>query len=290
MVSPVGSEEPRRGGPRLCLLFLLLTVLLPGGSVAQRSQTVFPRSHVLPVFLAGPREPVASGSLLAVSRNPNRFGPGVEAEVSLGNSLPLLLVLGDDPARPFLLGLEAAVYARFGLQILERELIATDWLFTVPMVWMRPGGWVRFRYYHSSSHLGDEYSRRFDDRGVDFSRDAVDFFAYSGLGEGGGVYGGVRFGYNVKPEESRRWVIRGGAQKEWPEEGQTLRPWVAADVEWDQDAGNPRLDVRMGTWLPVVDGRRRVRLSLGILLGPSPLGQFHGKPTLQTSVGLSGRL
>ena len=63
------------------------------------------------------------------------------------------------------MGIEAAAFARFGLQVLGRELIATDWVFAVPVVWHRAGGWIRFRYYHTSSHMGDEYARRFEDPG-----------------------------------------------------------------------------------------------------------------------------
>ncbi len=208
----------------------------------------------------------------------------------MGHSLPVFLWTGEDPDRPLVVGIEAGVYARFGLQVLERELVATDWYFAVPAVWYRNGGWIRFRYFHSSSHMGDEYARRFDDPGVNFSRDAADLFLFSEISEEVGAYGGVRFGYNVKPEESRRWVVRGGVQREWPEAGQPLRPYLAGDLEWDENAKDPRLDLRVGMWLPQREGRRSLRLNLGFLTGPSPLGQFQGGRTTQISFGLFGHL
>lgn len=250
---------------------------------------LFPDGKPLPRLLAGPREPVTSASLLGLTENPNEFGNGVEAEVSLGHALSVFAFSGGGPADGVLVGMEAGVFARFGLQVLERELIASDWMFAVPVVWLRDGGWIRFRYYHSSSHLGDEYSRRFDDRGEDFSRDAMELIGLVQIHPRLGLYGGVRFAHNVKPEESRRWVLRGGVQWEASDRGGVFQPLLAADVEWDEDAGpDPRLELKVGAWLPPVNGRRSVQLALGSLTGPSPLGQFQGEPATQVFLGLFG--
>ena len=86
-------------------------------------------------------------------------------EVSIGTTLPILLLSDGLGSGPVVVSIEAAAFARFGLQVLERELIAADWIFAVPVVLHRDGGWFRFRYYHTSSHMGDEYARRFDDSG-----------------------------------------------------------------------------------------------------------------------------
>jgi hypothetical protein len=280
----VGSVRPAA----LLFSFLGLTASCLHG---QQPTELFPERSLLPRLLAGVREPVTSASLLGVVRNPNEFGAGMEAEVSLGSGLPVVVFRHRNERSHVAVGIEASVYARFGLQIRERELIATDWIFTVPVVWHRGWGWARFRYYHASSHIGDEYSRRFGDQGVNFSRDAADALAYYQAAERVGLYGGLRFAYNVKPEESRRWVLRAGGQWEEAEAGRLLRPFVAVDVEWDQDAGpDPRLSVNAGSWLLPLEGRRAVRLVLGFLVGPSPLGQFQGERTTQLTLGLVGHL
>jgi hypothetical protein len=248
----------------------------------------FPQSPSFHRFLAGPRDPVSSANVLGVLHNPNQHGDGVEVEVSLGHALPVLLLNGGGE-NPVLVGIEAGAFARFGLQVLERELINTDWIFTVPALWPREWGWVRFRYYHASSHMGDEYARRFEDSGVNFSRDAADLFALYRATPLLEVYGGIRFGYNVHPEESGRWVLRGGVEVEAPEAGQSLLPYVAADLEWDEDtAPDARLDVRAGFWLPPVADERILQLALGFLTGPSPLGQFQLGSTTQISLTLQG--
>ena len=165
-------------------------------------------------------------------------------------------------------------------------MVATDWIFAVPVLWHHNNGWTRFRYYHSSSHMGDEYNRRFGDPGINFSRDAVDIFLFRRPRAGLGAWVGARYGYNVHPQEDERWVLRAGSQVEgWLDIGRLL-PFLAADLEWDQEAGmKPRTEVRIGTWLPRIEGRRAMRLSLVVLTGPSPLGQFGFRPT--TQVGLS---
>jgi hypothetical protein len=272
-------------------LALLVWILGLSASCVQGQQTteLFPERSLLPRLLVGAREPVTSASLLGVVRSPNELGVGPEAEVSLGGVLPVVVFGQREGPSHVTVGIEAAVYARFGLQILERELIATDWIFAVPVVWHRRWGWARFRYYHSSSHLGDEYSRRWGEPGVDFSRDAADLLAFYKAPAGVGFFGGLRFAYNVKPEDSRRWVVRGGGQWEAAEAGHLFRPFVAVDLEWDQDAGgDPRFSLNGGSWLWPVEGHRALRLVLGLLAGPSPLGQFQGERTTQFSLGLVG--
>lgn len=244
----------------------------------------------MPTLLAGPRNPVTSASLYYVGPNANAHGRGVEAEVSIGSTLPVLAFSAADRQSPVILGIEAAAFARFGLQVLERELIASDWLFAVPLVWHRSGGWIRFRYFHTSSHMGDEYARRFENTGIDYSRDAVELLSFHALSDRVGVYGGVRFSYNVHPEDSKRWIVRAGGQIEAREEGEWLLPFGAADLEWDQAARGTRVELRGGAWLPPLGNRRAISLAFVVLTGPSPLGQFSGLTATQVGLTVSGAL
>lgn len=271
---------------------LLLPLLAWGHvpSLGQERVALFPDRSLMPALLAGPRDPSTSASFFFVGPNPNAHGRGVEAEVSIGTTLPVLLLGGNPGGGRVVAGIEAGAFARFGLQVVERELIASDWVFAFPVIWNRKGGWLRFRYYHTSSHMGDEYSRRFQDPGVNFSRDGAEILSFHSLSSALGAYGGVRYSYNVHPEESKRWVLRVGAQMEAPERGGRFLPFAAADLEWDQDVGGNRIEVRAGTWLPEVGGRRAVTLALVFLSGTSPLGQFNGLATTQVGLGLRGNL
>jgi len=191
-----------------------------------------------------------------------------------------------------MLGLEAAAFARFALQVLERELVATDWFFTVPVFWHHDRGWTRLRYFHTSSHMGDEYNRRFGDPGVNFSRDAVGLLTFRRLGDGFAGWAGARFGYNVHPDDDKRWVARVGAQWDRSEDsGKRFLPFLASDVEMDEEGGmRPRVEARAGFRLPRLEGRRSIRLSLVALKGPTPLGQFRFRSTTQIGLSLQGSL
>jgi hypothetical protein len=266
-------------------LFILLLARGEEQACGQEVAALRPDRSLFPALLAGPRDPSTSFNLLFVSRNPSAHGRGVEAEVSLGATLPTILLGEKDGGHPVVVGIEAAVFARFGLQVLERELIASDWIFAIPVVWHRDGGWFRFRYYHTSSHMGDEYARRFEDPGINLARDAAEILYFHALNSGTGVYGGARYAYNVHPNESKRWALRAGGQLEAPKEDVNLRPFIAADLEWDQDAGrSPRLEVNAGMGLRKVGILRSLRLSLTFLTGPSPLGQFNGRTTTQAGL------
>jgi hypothetical protein len=269
-------------------LAILLT-LLPGALYAQRPEWLFPSRSSVPELLAGPRNPVNSAALLGVVRNPSAHGSGVEAELSIGSTLPVFL-LGGTPEEPsVVLGVEAVAYARFALQVLQREMVATDWVFAVPAFWHHRNGWTRLAFFHSSSHLGDEYNRRFGDPGVNVSRDGLEILAFRRLQRPLGGWVGVRYGYNPHPDDDQRWVLRTGAQMETRHGTGLFRPFVATDIEFDQEAGmRPRVEARIGSWLPEVDGRRALRFSLVALNGPTPLGQFRFRSTTQVGLSLLG--
>ncbi len=276
---------------RLTLVLALITGADHREACSQETRTLFPSRSLFPELLAGPRDPTTSFSVLGVTENPTAHGSGIEVEVSIGTTLPVFLLFGEPGRAPVVAGIEAAAFARFGLQVLERELIATDWVFAVPVYWLHETGWLRFRYFHTSSHMGDEYARRFDDPGINFARDAAEVFAFRAVSPRVGVYGGLRYAYIVHPEESKRWVVRAGAQAEADEAGSAFRPFLAADVEWDQDAGrSPRLEVRTGVWLKKVGIQQALRLSFTFLAGPSPLGQFNGRSTTQVGLSLQATL
>lgn len=273
----------------------LLLLALAGGQAAHRpasGQGVrrwLPDRALMPDLIAGPRDPVSKGQMLLVTDDPSAFGDGAAAEVALGVALPVYLLAGRSPRDGLVFGLEAAVFARFTAQISEKELIATDWVFALPLVWRRNDHWVRWRYYHTSSHLGDEYGLRFDVDGVNFARDAIDALGYLGILPGFGAYGGVGWAYIVHPEASRRWWWRAGVQSAAPEGEGGWHPYLTADVQSEQDNGwAPRIAVQAGIWLPSVAGRRSLRFGFEFLDGPSPLGQFQGRHTTHLGLGMFG--
>jgi hypothetical protein len=282
-------HQPQRC--RSVVLFLSLIGALSAPATAQGARFLFPDRSLMPMLFAGPRDPVTKADLLYVTENPNAFDGGVEVEVALGVTLPVFLLAGESTRNAVVVGVEASAFARFTLQVLERELVATDWTFAVPVVWHRGDHWVSLRYYHTSSHMGDEYARRFDVQGINFARDAAEVLGFVQLFPAAGVYAGARWSYNVHPEDSGRWTLRAGTQLGSTEREGWVLPYGAADVEMESDTDwRPRVHLQAGMWLPTVAGRRALRFGLGLLTGPSPLGQFREGNTTQVTLGLSGNL
>ncbi|MEJ2238490.1 MAG: DUF1207 domain-containing protein, partial [Gemmatimonadales bacterium] len=140
--------------------------------------------------------------------SPNAFDPGLETEVGFGINLPVLLLAGDNLRNGLVVGVQGGVFARFSLHGVERDLIGTDWLITVPLVLHRGAHRFELKYFHTSSHLGDEYSGRFDLEGINYSRDAVRGLAHLQVASVVGIYGGGGWAYNVHPDDDPRWTGR----------------------------------------------------------------------------------
>jgi hypothetical protein len=167
--------------------------------------------------------------------NPSAFGEGVDGEASISASAAVLRLAGTGAEDALVVGLESAAFARFSFQVVTRELVNTDWIFTAPLVWHRGDHWYRLRYYHTSSHLGDEYQQRFGPSSVNFSRDGAELTAYLRSARTLGMYGLVFWSVNSHPEERQLWELRGGVEID-PSHGNLWQPFLSADVHAEQGA------------------------------------------------------
>ena len=167
--------------------------------------------------------------------NPSAFGEGVDGEASISASAAVLRLAGTGAEDALVVGLESADFARFSFQVVTRELVNTDWIFTAPLVWHRGDHWYRLRYYHTSSHLGDEYQQRFGPSSVNFSRDGAELTAYLRSARTLGMYGLVFWSVNSHPEERQLWELRGGVEID-PSHGNLWQPFLSADVHAEQGA------------------------------------------------------
>jgi hypothetical protein len=267
---------------------LLCTFLLSAGLNAQESPSRwFPSRDYMPTLLGAPRDPVNVAKLVINIESPNAYDPGLETEVGFGINLPVLLLAGDDLRNGLAVGVQGGVFGRLSLHNNERDLISTDWLITVPVVLHRGDHWFELEYFHMSSHLGDEYSKRFDAEGINYSRDAVRGLAYLQVVSVVGIYGGGGWAYNVHPEDDERWTAQFGAEfLERPTE-KFVSPYGAVDMQLEQETDwDPRVNVQIGALFPRLIPGRAARIAVEFLTGPSPQGQFMNVATTHLTVGL----
>jgi hypothetical protein len=284
--------------PLILTLLTLAALNPPAGAAGQTAAQgpalpdwLFPDRALLPELIAGPRDPVTTGQLVYDWKNPTAFGPGVAGEVAISGMVAVARLAGSGPEDALILGMEGAAFARFSFQVVTRELVNTDWIFAAPLVWHRGDHWFRIRYYHTSSHRGDEYQRRFGPSSVNFSRDGVDLTAYLRPGAawprklGLGVYGLLFWSVNSHPEEGPLWEARGGLELD-PGHGSLWSPVFSLDVHAEEGTDwEPRVTAQAGIWLPPVQGRP-VRLALQAFDGPSPMGQFRDRTERRVGFGL----
>mgnify|MGYP006424381533 CR=1 FL=1 len=271
--------------PGFLMICLAACVLLPSVVAAETPDWLFPERSLLTGLRAGPRDPATQSQIVYDWDNPSEFGAGVAGEAAISASAAVLRLAGRDADDALIVGLESAAFARFSFQVVTRELVNTDWIFTVPLVWHRGRHWFRWRYYHTSSHLGDEYQRRFGPSSINFSRDGADLSAFLGLTQKLGVYGLVFLSANSHPEQRRLWELRTGVELD-PGEGRLWQPFLSADIHGEQGADwEPRLTVQCGLWLPHVQGRP-LQLALQGIVGPSPLGQFREHHSGRLGLGI----
>ena len=264
--------------------------LLLGGSseaVGQEASWFLPDRESLPSLLAGPRDPVAHAKFVMTFQSPTRFDPGLEGEVSLGTSLPVFRFAEDDASDALVIGVGGAVYGHFSLQTLERDLMSTDWIILVPVVWRREDHWLRVAYHHISSHLGDDYAKRFNVTAIDYGRDAADATVYLRPHAAIGVYGGVNVAYNVHPDSAGRFTLRLGAEIDPDMPNDRFTPYGAVDVALEQDVSwEPRVNVQFGARFPRLGSRRLIRMGMEFQTGPAAQRQFYDRRSTQISLGI----
>lgn len=252
----------------------------------QQLRSFLPQAPLAPTIRADPREPAMGGKLMWVADGATLFGTGLEGEAILGASVPLVLLSGETTDRAVVLALQGGVFGRFAMDNRKRDLISSDWVFAMPLFVWRGEHWFRFRYRHFSSHLGDEYIKRFATERANFTRDAIGFMAYRRVTRSLGFYGGGDVAFNVDPNDGKRLALQGGVEFTQTTSTGVAQPYWGIDVLVDQDSSwKPRVNVQAGAKL-FPQERRHVRLVFELLFGSSPQGEFHHSTETVLSLGM----
>ena len=164
---------------RALVVLGVMSLILPGSSVAQDRLLPAVRSFELPE--ASPRVYGVVGRLLSTRRGESRFGDEREAEVVLGENLPLVSIKGG--SHSIVLGVGSQVYGRFSLDDSKTALISVDWVAALNTTALLGPLALTMQLYHESSHLGDEYGDRFQTERVDWSREVVAGWVTYGTGQ-----------------------------------------------------------------------------------------------------------
>jgi Protein of unknown function (DUF1207) len=243
-----------------------------------------PRGDVFCPLLADPKGQRSFVSYLHETSDQGDINLG---SVGISDAFALLRIGGPKPGDGFQISLAGSVFAQFDLDSSSYDLVNADYIIGLPMTFRRQAFSMRFRLYHQSSHLGDEFLLR--ENNPKFVRENISFEAAEMiLSLDGGpfrLYGGGEYLLRRDPKDLERYVAHGGI--ELRPARRLVRFGTVAGVRFV--AGGDVKASEEQDWKPAVSVRtgfefdrprdtdppgRRWGLLFEAYTGPSPYGQF----------------
>jgi len=211
---------------------------------------------------------------------------------SVGFGQTIGLVRGRD----WQVAIAAGVFSEFNMQSSTTDLLNTDYLVGLPITYRRGSFATRFRVYHQSSHLGDEYLVHNHAQRVDLTFEAAELLVASEASRWR-VYGGGGYIFAHSPADLKPGVLHGGLEYRQPRALLRLGRFATGrlvagldakaseDHKWQVgwsvvtglELGDP--EVALGS------GRRWSVLFKGYT-GPAPYGEFYRDHVSSVGVGV----
>lgn len=306
----VVPTSPIRGGVRSAIWFAFVAVVIAAGSIhealnAQEVPTNEPRVEVLPrgdVFdplIADPKEPEFLASYLWIR---SAIRDTRVAAVGFGESFGIVRWPASRGVQGLQVSVAGGVFAQFDMKTESNDLLNADYIIGLPITYQRGLLAVRFRIYHQSSHLGDEFllQTQPQPQRVNLSFESVELLGAAAVGPLRAYFGGE---YIVRraPADLQQGMVHGGVEYRQPTYLMRLGSLGSARLvggidirSWEQQNWRPGLSIRGGVEFGPLrdDGGLGERLSvlLHIYDGPSPYGQFYTLDVSSVGVGVHFKL
>jgi hypothetical protein len=236
---------------------------------------MLPTGHLFQPLLADPRWPHFSAAYRYYLNNRELTDV---AAVSFGETIPLLrgTVFTDSQWEA---GIQAGVFALFQLDTPSKDLLNADYFAALYGVWRYGPFSTLARFFHQSSHLGDELLLRTQLERVNLSYESVDLKLSYDLPWGFRVYAGGGYLFDQEPASLKPWTVQGGVEvrSPWTLAGDRIRPVAAVDLHsHEENRWNVDLSVRGGLQFESVRVlERHLQLLVEYFYGNSPDGQFY---------------
>jgi hypothetical protein len=247
----------------------------------------FPMGDLFRPIIADPKRP-------QFFFNINRFkSSGVQypmASVGFGETFGMYRFFGSREGNGLQLSVEGALFAQFNLDTPSYDLINADYIIGIPATYRLGDNSLRFRIYHQSSHLGDEFLQSVNPpERVNLSFEAIELI-YAREWGGWRVYGGGEYLIHKEPTDlepmGAHWGIDYCDSKPLVWNG---RPIAGVDMKsfeehnWAIDT-SVKAGLEFGHPNP---GQRRLRLMAEWYKGFDPRGQFYNNKVEYYGMGVS---
>jgi hypothetical protein len=244
--------------------------------IPRRGLEVLPKGLLFAPLVADPRWPHFSA---VYQRFHEDARLGNAATTSLGETISLLRGPLATNGRAWEVGIQAAVFSFFDLDAPSTDLVNSDYIVGFPFAYGAGDFSAMARFFHQSSHLGDEFLIENRVERVNLSYEAVDLRLSYEVRDWLRVYGGAGYIVRGDPEDLKPWSTQMGVElrSPWTFLSGALRPLAAVDVQYrQQNDWHADLSARVGVQfekLPIYD--RKIQLLLEYFNGYSPNGQFY---------------
>jgi len=174
-------------------------------------------------------------------------------------------------------GLHAGVFSVFDIDAQSFDLVNADYMVGLPLTVRYDDFSAMFRFFHQSSHLGDEFLLRTKTNRINLSYEAIDLKLSYEIADVVRLYAGGGYLFDQTPTNlDRLWVQYGLELKSpWPSRASRWRPIAAVDVQ-QREENNWTADIsaRAGIEIDGVLLTRKLQILLEYFGGHSPNGQF----------------
>jgi hypothetical protein len=255
--------------------------------VPQRGVEFFPKGLLFSPLIADPRWPHFSA---VYQRFHDDARLGNAAIASLGETISIVRGPIGEKGGAWEVGIQAAVFSLFDLDAPSTDLVNSDYIVGFPFAYRIGNFSALARYFHQSSHLGDEFLIENRVERVNLSYETVDLRLSYELFEWLRVYGGGGYIVRSDPDNLKPWSTQMGIEARTPHAyfGGTLRPIAAVDIQYrEQNDWNADLSVRAGVQLEKVSiFDRKIQFLAEYFNGYSPNGQFYREKVEYIGVGI----
>ena len=262
------------------LVTVLITVLVitplssaSAQTVAGRSVRVFPRASLFAPLSADPRWPRFT---VGYSRY---FGDSQPTHVGTAEAGASVAIVQKDNRRgSWEIGIQGGIFSIFDFGAPSSDLVNADYLGGLTFSYALDSLVFLARFFHQSSHLGDEYLLNNEVDRINFSFEALDVMLSYVPRPWARVYGGTAVIVRVEPSDLDRWSLQAGAEVR-PLTSTTNVPvqlLMALDLKsWQQNDWVPDVSIIAGATLdPIGESSYRVDFLIRYYIGRSPNGQF----------------
>jgi hypothetical protein len=248
---------------------------------------VFPVGDLFRPLLADPKQPQFFVNINRLKSSGVRY---TVASVGFGETFGMYRFFGSCEGDGLQLSVEGALFAQFNMEAPSHDLINADYTIGIPATYRYGDNSLRFRIYHQSSHLGDEFLQSVNPpERINLSYEAIELI-YSREWHGWRVYGGGEYLIHKEPADlkpmSAHWGIEYRGSKPLLWNGRLVGGVDMKSFEehnWAIDT-SVKFGLEFGQSNP---GQRRVRLMAEWYKGFDPRGQFYNNKVDYYGIGVS---